>query len=153
MAEDKTNKSKVNGENSTQYMNDFAPAAPQLTEQLATTSEEPKISGVDYIYNSIKAKANQPSLLQQIDGVKKDSDYFSSMFKPAEPEKVSFNEERINVKEAYTQLSDGSYITRYDEGYLKGADNEQMYAENQRRLSPLSFSLSVVCLCLPPSLL
>jgi len=107
-----------------------------LTEQLAVNIDTPKISEVDYIYNSIKIKADTPSLLEQIDSVKSDADYFSGMFGQASgPDKVSFNEDRINIDEAYSRLSDGTYITRYDEGFIKGADNEQRYAEGQSTVS------------------
>lgn len=107
---------------------------PQLTEQLATNTEG-KISSVDYIYNSIKAKASAPSLLEKIDNVQNDADYFSSMFNASKDPRASFNEDRINIDEAYTKLSGGNYITRYDEGFIKGADNEQRYAENQSTVS------------------
>lgn len=110
---------------------------PQITEQLASpTAGGQQVSPVDYIYNSIKTKAAAPSLLEQIDSVKADADYFSSMFNSASgPDKVSFNEERINIDEAYTRLSGGSYITRYDEGFIKGADNENLYAQDQSTVS------------------
>lgn len=109
-----------------------------LKEQLANpiTGEQQQVSPVDYIYNSIKIKADTPSLLEQIDSVKTDADYFSSMFGQAsESDKISFNEDRINIDEAYSKLSDGTYISRYDEGFIKGADNEQRYAEGQSTVS------------------
>lgn len=109
---------------------------PQLTEQLADNSGGQKVSPVDYIYNSIRTKADSPSLLEKIDNVKNDADYFSGIFNSSvKPEKISFNEDRININEAYTKLSDGSYITRYDEGFTKGANNEQRYADNQSTVS------------------
>ena len=108
---------------------------PQLTEQLATNTGQKPISSVDYIYNSIKSKASAPSLLEKIDNVQNDADYFSNIFSATEDPKVSFNEDRININEAYTKLSDGSYITRYNEGFLKGADNEQRYAQDQSTAS------------------
>lgn len=105
---------------------------PQLTEQLANLNGQPqKVSPVDYIYNSIKSKAADPSLLERIDSVKDDADYFSNIFASTQDPKISFNEDKININEAYSQLSDGSYITRYDEGFIKGADNERLYAEQQ----------------------
>lgn len=107
---------------------------PEITEQIVPIAGE--ISPVNYIYDDIKAKADTPSLLEQIDEVQNDADYFSGMFNTAqEPKKLSFNEDRININEAYTKLSDGSYITRYDEGFIKGADNEQRYAEDQTKVS------------------
>lgn len=117
---------------------------PQLTEQLATnTGGQPEVSPVDYVYDSIVAKAdNTPSLMQQIDATKTDADYFSGMFNATNDNKVSFNEDRINIDEAYTQLSDGSYITRYDEGFIKGADNEQLYADQQSTTSKWMNGLS-----------
>ena len=145
MAEDKLNTRKGKVEETTKLVNDFNAPMPQLTEQLADNSGSSmgnsmssstggnSFSAVDYIANSQRSKGN--SLLQKIDVVKDDSQYFSSMFAPAQPNKVSFNEERINVDEAYTKLSDGSYITRYDEGFIKGADNEQRYAEGQSTAS------------------
>ena len=134
---DKSNRSKAAKESNPQYMvNDFNSPAPQLTEQLADnsavgTTGQPRVSAVDYIYNSIKSKAAAPSLLEKIDNTKNEADYFSGIFNASEDGKVSFNEDRINIDEAYSQLSDGSYITRYDEGFTKGADNEQRYAEGQ----------------------
>ena len=104
---------------------------PQLTEEIVDTSSG-TVSPVDYIHNSIKIKAANPSLLEKIDGVGNDADYFSSIFNETqEQDKVSFNEDRINIDEAYTKLSDGTYVTRYDEGFTKGSNNEQIYAEGQ----------------------
>ena len=110
---------------------------PQLTEQLAVnTGGSQQISPVEYIYNSIKAKSSSaPSLLEKIDSVQNDADYFSSLFNSSQDNKISFNEDRININEAYTKLSDGSYVTRYDEGFTKGADNEALYAEGQSTVS------------------
>lgn len=108
---------------------------PELKEQLATGMGGQQVSPVDYVYNSIKSKASTPSLLEKIDGVQRDADYFSSIFNSSQDNKISFNEDRINIDEAYTKLSDGTYITRYDEGFIKGADNEQLYAQNQSTVS------------------
>lgn len=112
---------------------------PKLTEQLSNVNQQESISPVDYVYNSIKSKAttaSSNSLLKQIDSVKNDADYFSDIFSSASgPNKASFNEERINIDEAYTRLSDGTFITRYNEGFIKGADNEELYAQDQSKVS------------------
>ena len=108
---------------------------PQLTEQVVNIGDN-KISPIDYVYNSIKSKAVTPSLLEKMDGAQDDANYFSNIFNDTKgPEKVSFNEDRIQIDEAYTRLNSGDYITRYDEGFIKGADNEQRYAERQSTTS------------------
>ena len=47
-----------------------------------------------------------------------------------EPEKLSFQNEGFLVSDAYTKLSDGTYITRYDD-FQQGTDNEDRNARNQ----------------------
>lgn len=108
---------------------------PQLTEQLADNlgNQVQQVSPVDYIYNNIKSK--EQTKLERRDAVQDDADYYSDFFSSSTPDKISFNEDRININEAYSQLSDGSFITRYDEGFIKGADNEQLYADRQSTVS------------------
>lgn len=115
---------------------------PSLTEQIPDLNTfQEKITPVDYVYNSIKSKA--PSLLSKIDSVKNDADYFTDIFNSAsEPKKFSFNEDTININEAYTKLSDGTFVTRYDEGFIKGADNEELYAQKQSKTSKWANGLS-----------
>lgn len=49
-------------------------------------------------------------------------------------DKVSFTNEGFNIKDAYTSLSDGSLITRYDD-FQQGTDNEDRHARNQSTTS------------------
>ena len=84
------------------------------------------------IHNAIKAKADEKlSNFDQLDYLADERKYFSSMFDTKEQQKVGFKENRIDVKDAYTRLSDGTYITRYDKGYTLGLDNEDIYAQSQ----------------------
>ena len=84
------------------------------------------------IHNAIKAKADEKlSNFDQLDYLADERKYFSNMFDTKEQQKVGFKENRIDVKDAYTRLSDGTYITRYDKGYTLGLDNEDIYAQSQ----------------------
>ena len=84
------------------------------------------------IHNAIKLKADEKlSNFDQLDYLADERKYFSSMFDTKEQQKVGFKENRIDVKDAYTRLSDGTYITRYDKGYTLGLDNEDIYAQSQ----------------------
>lgn len=108
---------------------DNTPIMAEQFAQLKQTSPqiEEDFSEVDYIYNDVVHKAQT-----NLEKYKKEGQYrgaISNLF--SKPKKRSFSEDRININDAYTKLSDGTFITRYDEGYMLGADNEQRYAENQ----------------------
>ena len=109
--------------------------ADNLTESLANL-EGPKIDPLDLVYNDIKFKADEKlTQFEKLDEKAENADYFSSMFQSEDSNKVGFKENRINIKDAYTKLSNGDYITRYDEGYTLGLDNEDIYAKNQSTTS------------------
>lgn len=101
--------------------------------ELPTIGNTLDINPVDYVYDSVKAKANEVDTLLEIrDKEREDLSYYRDFFNSAaEPKKVSFQEGTINIDDAYTRLSDGTYITRYDEGFLAGANNEEIYAQRQ----------------------
>jgi hypothetical protein len=96
-------------------------------------TNEPKIDPVKYVYDDIKQQADKKlSNLDTLDQKNQKQDFFSGLFQESAPApKLSFEESRIDIDEAYTKLSDNTYITRYDEGFTKGMDNEQAYAEKQ----------------------
>ncbi len=103
----------------------------KLTETLIPL-ENTSIDPIEMIHNDLKFKADEKlSQFDKIDAEADERSYFTSMFQSSEPKKASFNEDRINIDESYTKLSDGSYITRYDKGYTKGLDNEDIYASSQ----------------------
>ncbi len=105
-----------------------------LPMEVGIAENSPKIDPVKYIYDDVKKKADKRlSNLDSLEQKNQEESFFSGMFQePASASKLSFQENRIDIDEAYTKLSDNTYVTRYDKGYTLGIDNEQAYAEENQ---------------------
>ena len=85
----------------------------------------------DYVYSSILQKAefkNANQSFEAFDSINKD--IFQEEVKS---NKLSLYNEGFDVRDAYTELTDGTLITRYDD-FLQGTDNEDRYAQGQSTL-------------------
>ena len=97
---------------------------------LMTNQEDP----IQDIYNSIQSKSpltNRDKALGTINFQNKVNSLVSANSKS---EKLSFQNEGFQVQDAYTKLSDGTFITRYDD-FLQNTDNEDRHAQQQSTAS------------------
>ena len=111
---------------------------PPSSDEMSALVVEPNIQqdnigkkpDIQSIHNSIIHKANNKSKIENLYSV--DRERYSNNFLQKDLEKLSYVDEgAININDAYTRKSDGTYITRYDKGYMVGADNEDIYAQRQ----------------------
>ena len=86
---------------------------------------------VSSIAEDIKAKYPAPNSTNQIQSQGSAFDTPSSLFsQPKNDYKVSFKDYSVKADEIYTQLSDGSYQSKY-KNYIQGTDNNERLAQSQ----------------------
>lgn len=82
------------------------------------------------IHNSIIGKAEERKLnttqLADLNYIEENSLSYLNQ----DPNKLSFKNEGFKIQDAYTKLSNGDFITRYDD-FLQGSDNEDRHAKKQ----------------------
>lgn len=106
-----------------------APNIDQYSPEIGTFRPDPN-KDVGMVYNDIVAKSQfkQLNTTQLADLSIMENNSLESL--RMTPNKIGFQNKGFQIKDAYTQLSDGDFITRYDD-FLQGSDNEQRYAEQQ----------------------